>query len=465
MFKNKLRLVVRGYRLKLLLLIIFLIPFTDTRFLPLPGEFNTDLALNLALVVTFFYVLKSFIRGKYKFVVSTPLSFLYLLMIWILIGAIINFDTILISDFKNRTGLVKFIWQGFILVFTGFFFTNYLMTTLREMSIHFLFKKIRSIVLIGFIIVFIYAIFEIIYFRTLNSLIKGIIDVFDMVFLLKHSIGVEERLSSIMFEPPFLAIYLVFTTPWILSYMFDKKFIIALSPILLGFISGSRTSLIISLIQLLLFGYYFIKIKYGRVVLVKVFIVFAVFLAVFYVSNFSKSNDYVKDKIELFSKKTKSNSQISNVSRWGTQLASYRIWKENPIFGIGFSQQGFHLKDYYSDSDYRNSYEIRFWSDTSYPTWPPGFSVYTRLLAETGIVGLIIFLFFLITLLRYSYISLKMIYNPELKILALILFVCNIGFIINYMQFDSFRLISFWIITALTLTLYKSFKNNKFDNI
>ncbi len=194
--------------------------------------------------------------------------------------------------------------------------------------------------------------------------------------------------------------------------------------------------------------------------MVKAFLVLIVLLGVFYASNFSRSNDYVKDKIELFSKKTKSNSQISNISRWGTQLASYRIWKENPIFGIGFSQQGFHLKDYYSDSDYINSYEIRFWSDTNYPTWPPGFSVYTRLLAETGIVGLIIFLLFLITLLRYSYICLIMIDNPELKILALILFVCNIGFIINYMQFDSFRLISFWIITALTLTLYRFFNNN-----
>ena len=461
MVKNKLKLLIKDYKLKLLLLIIFFIPFTDTKFLPLPGEFNTDLGLNLALVVTAFYVLNCFITGKYKFIVSTPLSFLYLLMIWILIGAIINFYSILISDFKNRTGLVKFIWQGFILVFTGFFFTNYLMTSFRKMNVHVLFKKIRPVILIGFIIVFIYAIFEIIYLRTLNVLIKGVIDFFDTILLLKHPIGIEERLSSIMFEPPFLAIYLVFATPWILSYMFDKKFIIALSPILLGFISGSRTSLIISLIQLLLFGYYFVKIKYGRVILVKGFLVFIVLLAVFYVSNFSRSNDYVKGKIELFSKKTKSNSQISNVSRWGTQLASYRIWKENPIFGIGFSQQGFHLKDHYSDTDYRNSYEIRFWSDTNYPTWPPGFSVYTRLLAETGIVGLIIFLLFLITLLRYSYISLKMIYDPELKILALILFVCNIGFIINYMQFDSFRLISFWIITALTLTLYRFLKNNK----
>ena len=172
MVKNKLKLLIKDYKLKLLLLIIFFIPFTDTKFLPLPGEFNTDLGLNLALVVTAFYVLNCFITGKYKFIVSTPLSFLYLLMIWILIGAIINFDSILISDFKNRTGLVKFIWQGFILVFTGFFFTNYLMTSFRKMNVHVLFKKIRPFILIGFIIVFIYAIFEIIYLRTLNVLIK-----------------------------------------------------------------------------------------------------------------------------------------------------------------------------------------------------------------------------------------------------------------------------------------------------
>ena len=78
--------------------------------------------------------------------------------------------------------------------------------------------------------------------------------------------------------------------------------------------------------------------------MVKAFLVLIVLLGVFYASNFSRSNDYVKDKIELFSKKTKSNSQISNISRWGTQLASYRIWKENPIFGIGFFSTRFSFE-------------------------------------------------------------------------------------------------------------------------
>ena len=123
------------------------------------------------------------------------------------------------------------------------------------------------------------------------------------------------------------------------------------------------------------------------------------------------------------------------------------------------------MKDFYSKEDYKNSYEIRFWSDDKQLTWPPGFSIYTRLLAETGFVGLILFLMFLITILRYSYRCLKMVYNSKLKVLALVLFVCNISFAINFMQFDSFRLVSFWLTLTLTLTLYKYLKNRKEDYV
>ena len=40
MVENKLKILIKDYKLKLLLLIIFFIPFTDTNYLPLPGEFE-----------------------------------------------------------------------------------------------------------------------------------------------------------------------------------------------------------------------------------------------------------------------------------------------------------------------------------------------------------------------------------------------------------------------------------------
>lgn len=464
MEKNRLNLTFKNYNLKLFLLIVFLIPFTDTNFLPLPGEFSTDLALNFTLVLVVFQLLISFINGKYRVVISTPLSILYLFMIWCLLSAFINLNNIFYLNFKGRQGFLKLVWQGFILVFLGFFFTNYLMKILKKIKVDVFLRKIRRAVLASYSIVFLYCFFEYLYSQTNNSILLNILSFFDAIFFLKHPIVLDTRLSSIMHEPPFLAIYLVFATPWIFSYMFNKSFLIALSPLLLGFLSGSRTSFIITLIQFSVFIFYYIKIKYGAINLVKVSIGLSLITIFFYGLNFSRINNTVSEKIEVYKKDSKKKNQkidISNVSRWGTQAASYRIWKDNPILGVGFAQQGFYLKDYYSKQDYKNSYEIRFWSDTNYPTWPPGFSLYTRLLAETGIVGFLLIIIFLFTMLNYSFRCIKMASCFEQKILALVLFVTNLSFIINYFQFDSFRLVSFWITLALTLTFYNFLKTKK----
>ena len=76
--------------------------------------------------------------------------------------------------------------------------------------------------------------------------------------------------------------------------------------------------------------------------------------------------------------------------------------------------------------------------------------MYTRLLAETGITGLLIFLFFIFLIFYQSKKLIKNKKNQD-KIVPIVLLISFIGFSINWLQFDSFRVFGFWICLALLI--------------
>ena len=86
-------------------------------------------------------------------------------------------------------------------------------------------------------------------------------------------------------------------------------------------------------------------------------------------------------------------------------------------------------------------------NDTSFP---PGFNLFTRLLAETGILGFLIFMVFILLI----FYQCKKLISKRIgieKIIPIVLLVSFIGFFINWLQFDSFRVFGFWICLALLI--------------
>jgi O-antigen ligase len=76
--------------------------------------------------------------------------------------------------------------------------------------------------------------------------------------------------------------------------------------------------------------------------------------------------------------------------------------------------------------------------------------MFTRLLAETGIVGFLIFLSFNFLI----FYQCKKLINSRIdieKIIPIVLLVSFVGFLINWLQFDSFRVFGFWICLALLI--------------
>ena len=171
--------------------------------------------------------------------------------------------------------------------------------------------------------------------------------------------------------------------------------------------------------------------------------------------------DVIEDKIETLNFKKNLGKSISNRSRFGIQYTSLLIFAENPFFGVGFGQQGFHAKDKYPEWVTKNNYEFDlFYLNENDTSFPPGFNIYTRLLAETGACwdpNFFVLLFFIF----YQCQKLIKIKEGFDKIIPIVLLISFIGFSVNWLQFDSFRVYGFWICFALLIqqTQKKSIKN------
>ena len=161
----------------------------------------------------------------------------------------------------------------------------------------------------------------------------------------------------------------------------------------------------------------------------------------------------VDEKVESlnFSKNLKNN--ISNQSRFGMQYASLQVFKENPIVGVGFGQETYHKRFKYPGWAKRNNWEFKvMYQNNSLRSFPTAYNMYTRLLAETGIVGISIFLFFIFYCIKKSIFLYK---NQDFtyKVLGFILILSFTGLSINWFQTDFFRQHGFWLCVAILISL------------
>ena len=158
-----------------------------------------------------------------------------------------------------------------------------------------------------------------------------------------------------------------------------------------------------------------------------------------------------KDKIETIDFKSNLTKNVSNQSRLGIQYASLQVFKENPLFGVGFGQQTFHNRFHYPSWATLNNYEFRlFYKNEMISNFPPGYNIYVRILTETGLIGFLIFLS-LIILIFFLCLNIIKSKSDEKNVLGTVLLVSFIGFFINWLQIDSFRIYGIWICFAILI--------------
>lgn len=441
----------------LFLLGIFFIPFNSYEGISFLGEYKRDGAIIFFLFSFFLFVIDSLYKGRIKFPQQSLFIHLLILFLgWIFISTFLNSFSIYQSYIKKTTGFSRFIRQLISLsIALIIFITSYniiISYTVRKM-----FLTIRKVFFYSFVVVAFYGFIEtlVIYFNVIQ--LKPLALLFDYLPFIDIYLDFKGvRISSITYEPPFLAIYLITIAGWMFSYIITstgiKKYIPTLLVFALTFFSGSRTALIVILLQFIIFVAIVFTVSNRLRKIINQFLIVVGFLVIIlFVFNGKKITNAIETKIESLNFKENLTTNISNKSRLGIQYTSLLIFLENPIFGVGFGQQAYHARNKYPKWATANNYEFSlFYLNDKVKSFPPGYNMYTRLLAETGIIGFGIFTLLMILILYQTIISVKRRAQKE-KTVSIVLLISFVGFIINWLQFDSFRVYGFWICLSILI--------------
>jgi len=436
---------------------VFFIPFNSYVGISFLGEYRKDGAIVFFLFSFFLLLLEVLFKGK----IIIPqknifFQFLILFVGWLVISTLLNSATLYSNYLKQTSGLNRFIRQ-IISLFIALilFITSY--NIFSDFKLKTIFFQLRKIFLYSLIFAAVYSLFEILILVFNFSFLKGVFSLFDYFPFTETQLDYKfRRISSVSYEPPFLAIYLITIGAWMFSYILTavgvKKFLPTIIVFLLTFFSGSRTALIVILFQFVVFVLVAFSInKKFQKVIQRFFILFGTLIILLFAFNGKKVAEAIETKVSTLNFQKNLLSSISNKSRFGIQYASLLVFLESPIYGVGFGQQAYHAKEKYPKWATYKNYEFKeYYLNDNDKSFPPGFNMFTRLLAETGIIGFLIFLSFIFLIFHQCKKLIESRKDIE-KIIPIVLLVSFIGFLINWLQFDSFRVFGFWICLALLI--------------
>ncbi|WP_418510454.1 O-antigen ligase family protein [Corallibacter sp.] len=240
-----------------------------------------------------------------------------------------------------------------------------------------------------------------------------------------------------------------------------KKYAPIFSTIILCFLSGSRAGFFIILVQIIVFIFYTIKDKKYNKLFVKIFLSLTALITVSILFFAKPIYQYTYSKVVSF-KTDDDVHALSNKSRFGIQYAMFQVFLKNPIKGTGYGLQAFESKDLYPEWAVENNWEFRLkYLNEEVKSFPPGYNLYLRLLSETGIIGFVLFIFFLLIIFLWCY-NKTFKKQGQQTIMPLVITISMVGFAINWMKVDTFRMYFFWLSIVLIILLQKqSISNDK----
>ncbi len=450
---------------------LFFFSFNDYEGIPFLGEFKKEAGAIFFLLGFFFLVLNTFYTHKITIPYKNLVFRIWIVFIlWAIICSVLNINTIWNNYLKHTYGAIRFIRQFTSLTISTLIFFLFYYNVLIELSTKEILYKIRKVFFLSFIVASIYGFLEILVVYFGFNFLLPLLKMFDYFPFLEVFVDYGAiRISSICYEPPFFAIYLITISGWMFSYVLTEKSIFRFLPsiivLVLTYFTGSRTGLIVVFIQFLVFVCILYKdIKYRKYIFNSIIVSLLIFSSLILI-NGDKITKSISNKMDSLNFSHNLTNNISNQSRFGMQYAALQVFKENPIMGVGFGQQAYHSRLHYPGWSTKKNYEYAmFYKNSAEPSFPPGYNLYTRLLEETGLIGFFIFLFFIFVSIKETK---KMIRTTcyETRILGYILFITFIGLYINWLQIDSFKMYGIWISIAILIIISKRSKLNEQNSI
>lgn len=437
---------------------LFFFPFNDYEGVAFLGEFKSE-AGALFLISGFLVLCVDVYISKKIFIPYKSLIFQLILifLFWCLITTLLNISTVSSNYFKQTGGINRFIRQYFALLLSSLIFLILYINVLIKMELKEILYKIRKVFLCSLIVASVYGFFEILFSLLGYRIFYKVLELFNYFPFLEIGHFQPGRISSICYEPPFLAIYLITISGWMFSYILTSKkitkFLPAIAVLVLTYFSGSRTGLIVIFFQLFIFSIFLYKDRRFKKYIVNFFIGFILIFSVLMVFNGEKVIKSVGEKVDSLDFKKNLTKSVSNQSRFGMQYAAVQVFLENPIAGVGFGQQSYHSRTHYPTWATRDNYEFElFYKNKKEKAFPPGYNIYTRLLAETGLIGIVCFLIILYFSLNEIRLLMKSAKDEE-KTLLIILLISLTGLYINWFQIDTFRIYGIWLGLAILIRM------------
>ena len=441
-------ITIKNLIIPTLLLGIFFIPFNSWSGIGFLGEYYRD---SCFLFFSFAFVLVLFKRRINIPVKNLIFQFLILFILWSILATLFNAHNIADYYFKQTSGLSRFINQFGSLIIASIIIPLTFYNGFKWININKTFRLIRRVVLASLIIVLIYSIIEILIVKfDMVNLKKPILNLFDYFPFTEAKTDMRlRRISSVTFEPPALGTYLLSIAGWMFSYILTEKknfkYLPTVIVLFLGFMSGSRAAFFAIIIQFIIASIIFLKNKKLTRNIYRIIIGFST-ASILTITYFSEPiYNYIKKEINSF-KLDDSTHSLSNKSRFGIQQAMFYVFLENPISGTGYGLQAFESRKKYPTWAKKNNWEFRLkYLNQNDKRFPPGYNMYLRILSETGLVGLLFFGLMLLQIFLWCFNNLK----SENSTIAFIILISMIGFSLNWLKMDSFRIYFFWLCLAL----------------
>ena len=128
-----------------------------------------------------------------------------------------------------------------------------------------------------------------------------------------------------------------------------------------------------------------------------------------------------------------------NTSRGKNHQYAIEVWKEYPIFGVGLENFETKCKEMKLDERDINCANYTF-------------NIYTDILAEAGLVGLILFLLFFYFIIKINILYYKFNSSNYIQISSFLTYLCIIfPFLPSYAFFSQNYMILFWIIISINI--------------
>lgn len=395
---------------------VLLMPIDAMVNISILGELAHDsyaiINLTLAPIVIFFL----FSTGSMN-VPRSLMIILLLILLEIFVTSVPNAASILAAFTKGRHGLEKLITSSMIPIFGLYISLLIYIVASTRFRTCFLSPLLWS----SFVVIVVGVL------QVSGALFGPLKDISAKVFLITHagfdrfdvlsnrvsdSGGIRAlRVTSTLFEPADFGTYAIYVLPWILSALLSTTYLrgqripivwtktallgAAIVMLALAMFSGRTAALGAPAIVVVYVGVCLLLKVFGSengAKLIGLIIIAGVMLLyllpLWVVINFQDA--LIQSAIV--------SGSTSNVSRLGTVVILLNLFRDHPLFGVGMGQYGFYVAQYLPP--WANTFEFQRWLGDSNSSFFPSFAIFAKIAGEMGLVGLVVWVGFLIDLLR-----------------------------------------------------------------